>query len=86
MLLIAMASFDAQAATLTNLDTQAHVVEIKTPGGTRLQEIRPGETFRAVGDITVRFDGYETRIEEKMEFAIWKGGVLGPQKMRNKGL
>jgi hypothetical protein len=76
----------AHAAAITNLDDKSQMIEVKRGAHYVAQEIRAGETWRTAGDVTVRFAGSESRIEDKQEFTIWKGGAFGPQKVLDKKL
>jgi hypothetical protein len=73
----------AHAASITNMDDKPRVIEFKRGAQYVTEEIKPGDTWRVAGDVTVRFEGSETRIEDNKEFAIWRDGSFGPQKTRD---
>jgi hypothetical protein len=70
----------AQAAAIANLTDLQQTVEIQTLDGYDAHVIEPGRTFSITGDVRVRYNGQDYRIESMMEYAIWPKGVFGPQK------
>ncbi len=70
----------AQAAAIANLTDVQQTVEIQTSDGYDARVIESGRLFSMTGDVRVRYNGQDYRIESDMEYAIWQGNVMGPQK------
>ena len=70
----------ANAAAVTNLSKQPQTIELQTGDGWKPQVIEAGTTFRATGDLQLKYMMNEVFIEHDMEYAIWPDGKLGPQR------
>jgi hypothetical protein len=70
-----------QAASITNLDDKARSFEVKTGDGFETIQLQPGETWRTTFSAIVRMNEQESNIAPNQEFALWKGGAFGPQRV-----
>ncbi len=69
-----------QAAAIANLTDMQQTVEIQTPDGYDARVIESGRVFSMTGDVRVRYNRQNYRIESDMEYAIWPGNTMGPQR------
>jgi hypothetical protein len=79
----ALCSSLAHAAAITNLSEEPRQIEMRSGSGYILYTIKAQETWRVPGKATIRYQNSEFRIDENEEYAIWRDGVLGPQKRVN---
>ena len=73
----------AHAASVTNLSGSAQIVGIEDhsqPSGFTEVTIDNGQTYQMpLGDINVRCNGRDTRLDYHTNYAIWKEGYIWPQ-------
>lgn len=79
-LLMLLAPCAAMAASITNLTDHAQVIEIQTSSGYSPRSIAPGSTLQLVGKVKIKLDNNEIYLDDNMEYAMWPGGVFGPQR------
>ena len=65
----------AQAASITNLDSEPHVIVTAEEEVT----IQPNETYRVQGKLRFEYNGRQIRMEEYESYAIWNAKTIGPQ-------
>lgn len=70
----------ANAAAITNLDTVAHNIQLQDGEAFETIAIEPNATWRKPGTVKVRYDGRDLLIHYYEDYAIWEGGVMGPQR------
>lgn len=75
-------SHEAAAAQISNLSSRDQMIEIEVADGYRQVLLKPGEVYRGLGQIDVRYRGSMYRIEYNMEYAIWEHEGMGPQVRR----
>lgn len=68
------------AAAITNLTDQPKTLLMQRAGGFDPVKLEAGSTWRIVGQVTLLIDGREIVIEDKMEYAIWPGDIISPQR------
>jgi hypothetical protein len=79
-LVVMLLSSAASAGGVSNLSEREQIVEIQTTSGYSPVHIAPGRTWRIPGPAKIRYQGREVWLEHDMEWAIWEGGVFGPQR------
>jgi hypothetical protein len=84
LIVFSLTGTQADAAAITNLSSVTQVVEVEESGGFKSHEIKAGTTFRMTGKIRVKHNAQITMIDEDEEYAIWKDGVMGPQRSINR--
>lgn len=68
----------AQAGSLTNLDTKPYTFDISIGGETQKVTLAAGETYRSHAgvEMKVHADNGMLRIRPEEEYSIWKGGKI----------
>ena len=70
----------ANAMAITNLSGVPQTVEIRRSAEFEPIVIAPDATLRLMGRYEVRMNDHVKTINEDEEFAIWKDGLLQPQR------
>ena len=68
------------AGAISNMTPGQQVIEIQTREGYVAHIIPPGRTWHVMGGAKIKFSGKEFYLEDDMEYAMWPGGVFGPQR------
>ncbi|MDE3060428.1 MAG: hypothetical protein KGJ06_05405 [Pseudomonadota bacterium] len=75
----------AQAAVITNLSGKPQEIQVGAGDAPQKVTIDPNDTYRASGELVVRYAGHETHMDDNDEYVIWPGGAFGPQRKNSHG-
>lgn len=76
-----LAAPQAKAASILNLTENTQAIVLSGRGQPVVVEIRPWGKYWEIGPIRAKYRNQEVYIEEDTEYAIWPGGVFGPQRV-----
>lgn len=80
-LFLLIAAVDAHAASIVNLDTIPYDLDVEIAGRKQTVSIEPNARWDSnMHPIRVNIGKRVTTLDPDMEYAIWKGGVLTPQR------
>jgi len=78
---ICLIAVPASASQVSNMTDRPQAIVILNGNKPTMVEIPAWGRYSALGAIRMKYRQHELYVEENMEYAIWPGNVIGPQRV-----